>query len=132
MHCFSIAGTLVIMGILARASDSDHGTGECQAKQIRGIQDVVQRAKAGMRNWVAEGVERARRKAEGRENVGECDQPAKSARIVLDLPVADAGDTDAASAAEKALFRVVIVGGAAAGPKAAAKIVRLKPDAHFC
>ena len=41
-----------------------------------------------MRNWVAEGVERARRKAEGRENVGECDQPAKSARIVLDLPVA--------------------------------------------
>lgn len=56
------------------------------------------------------------------------------AELLLQLRAAgtteDAADAEATESAGPPPFRVVIVGGVAAGPKAAAKIIRLMPDAQ--
>ncbi|KPJ78007.1 MAG: hypothetical protein AMS14_00340, partial [Planctomycetes bacterium DG_20] len=52
------------------------------------------------------------------------------AEFVLDLPMAEAPQTrEKGERSMPERFRVVIVGGVAAGPKVAAKIMRLRPDA---
>lgn len=51
------------------------------------------------------------------------------AEFVLDLPLAKASEGGAKEGGSRPSFRVVIVGGITAGPKAAAKIIRLMPEA---
>lgn len=52
------------------------------------------------------------------------------AEFIVELPVADEGEIALAEAgADEPSLRVVIIGGVTAGPKAAAKVIRLRPDA---
>ena len=51
------------------------------------------------------------------------------AEFILGLPLAEAPDAEARPDGQPSVFKVVIVGGVAAGSKAAAKIIRLRADA---
>lgn len=55
--------------------------------------------------------------------------PLGGAELRVDLPLGEAPPEHRAAEEEKR-FHVVIVGGVAAGPKVAARVIRLRPDAH--
>ena len=63
----------------------------------------------------------------GTVSVGKADLG--GAEFTLSLPQAEPAETAAEERRSASAFRVVVIGGVTAGPKAAAKIIRLKPDA---